>query len=143
MAVPYSSIQHTLDTSTSDSENTNESDREDVEDIFPYMFEPETDNSDSSSDEDDMALERDGDGRLKNLDWCHCGHRVVMPTARECKCCTEIPQVQNRMEEEGADCITTHPGFHGVCLDVWSLRTAYYGYRQQYGVNAREGNLPE
>lgn len=31
------------------------------------------------------------------------------------------------------ECITTHPGFHSVCLDPWSLQTAYLHYRQQYG----------
>lgn len=77
MAVPYSSIQHNLDTSTSGSENGDESGGEDVvegylprdEEIRPYMFEPETDNSDSSSDEEEMAREGDGGGRLENLDW--------------------------------------------------------------------------
>ena len=30
-------------------------------------------------------------------------------------------------------CITDHPGFHAVCLNVWTLQTAYYQYRQEYG----------
>ena len=31
------------------------------------------------------------------------------------------------------ECITEHPGFATVCLDVWVLQTAYYQYRQHYG----------
>ena len=40
-------------------------------------------------------------------------------------------------EEEVAlplQCITEHPGFRSVCLDRYVLETAYYQYRQQYGM---------
>lgn len=30
-------------------------------------------------------------------------------------------------------CITRHPGFQTVCLDIFVLETAYYQYRSQYG----------
>ena len=30
-------------------------------------------------------------------------------------------------------CITGHPGLHAVCLNVLTLQTAYYQYRQEYG----------
>ena len=38
-------------------------------------------------------------------------------------------------------CITNHPGFCNVCLDIWVLQTAYYVYRQHYGSHARQGAL--
>ena len=28
--------------------------------------------------------------------------------------------------------ITAHPGLHAVCLNVLTLQTAYYQYRQEY-----------
>ena len=30
-------------------------------------------------------------------------------------------------------CITDHPGFEAVCLNVWVLQTAYFQLRQEYG----------
>ncbi|XP_071837202.1 uncharacterized protein [Apostichopus japonicus] len=74
---------------------------------------------------------------------CHCGQCAVMPTARECRCCREIEKVRNVMDEEGAACITLHPGFEAVCLNPWVLQTAYYVYRQQYGDHAQEKSILE
>ena len=59
-----------------------------------------------------------------------------MPTVKESVCCKEIGRVVEKMDSyEGADdldCITMHPGFRTVCLDLYVLETAYYQYRQQY-----------
>ncbi|PIK35598.1 hypothetical protein BSL78_27578 [Apostichopus japonicus] len=79
--------------------------------VFPYMFEPETSGEETGSDSDVEI------NRLNGTQWCHCGHCVVMPTARECRCCREIGKVRNVMDEEGATCITLHPGFEAVCLN--------------------------
>lgn len=59
-----------------------------------------------------------------------------MPTAQECKCCKEIDEVAAKTQSAGdgnIQCITDHPGFATVCLDVFVLETAYYEYRQRYG----------
>ena len=59
-----------------------------------------------------------------------------METARECSCCKEAPRIMDKideLEESTIQCITEHPGFATVCLDVWVLQTAYYQYRQHYG----------
>ena len=66
---------------------------------------------------------------------CLCTHCVVMSTPRECICCKEIVEVVNKLSEVETDmtCITQHPGFASVCLDVWVLQTAYFQYRQHYG----------
>lgn len=59
-----------------------------------------------------------------------------MPTAVECVCCCEIEEVdavQQQLDESTTSCITLHPGFASVCLDLWVLQTAYHSYRQQYG----------
>ena len=60
---------------------------------------------------------------------------VPMPTAWECICCCELAAVENKKSVNGEDvtCISLHPGFEPVCLNVWVLETAYFGIRQQYG----------
>ena len=64
-----------------------------------------------------------------------------MPTATECVCCIEIDEVSNKMSAEGISCITFHPGFKSVCLDIWVLQTAFYSFHQKYGDNAFEGMI--
>lgn len=68
---------------------------------------------------------------------CTCGHCAIMSTSLDCVCCKEIPEVCGKINELGNSsihCITEHPGFDAVCLNVWVLQVAYYQYRQQYGV---------
>lgn len=65
---------------------------------------------------------------------------MVMPTARECICCEEINQVVTVKNEETVQCITDHPGFRPICLDMHVLRVAYYQYRQQYGERPEQAN---
>ena len=55
---------------------------------------------------------------------------VAMPTARESVCCYEISEIEDKMSEmqtldpsSEATCITEHPGFCGVCLDMWVPQT--------------------
>ena len=56
-----------------------------------------------------------------------------MPTVRECLCCKEVDQISVVMQEfPDIACITDHPGFTTVCLDIYVLRTAYYSFRQHY-----------
>ena len=52
----------------------------------------------------------------------------------------EMERIVTKLEEDNivAECITVHPGFAAVCLNVWVLQAAYFQYRQQYGIN----NLP-
>lgn len=64
-----------------------------------------------------------------------------MTTARECQCCKEIPEVAERIntvEDENIQCICEHPGFSTVCLDCYVLETAFYEYRQKYGLLPEE-----
>ena len=61
-----------------------------------------------------------------------------METSRECVCCKEVSRVMDKVDEldessASIGCITEHPGFATVCLDVWVLQTAYYQYRQHHG----------
>ena len=43
-----------------------------------------------------------------------------MATAKECICCFEIDEIMEKMSElsNPVGCITLHPGFSTVCLDV-------------------------
>ena len=63
-----------------------------------------------------------------------------MPNARESVCCLEISEVEDKMSElqtldpsSEATCITEHPGFSGVCLDMWVLQTTAHQIRHTHG----------
>lgn len=69
---------------------------------------------------------------------CECGICQTMPTARECVCCCEIPEMVEKMLENlngnaAVGCICSHDGFEPVCLNTWVLQTAYFAYRHSYG----------
>ena len=68
-----------------------------------------------------------------------------METNRECVCCKEIPKILEKMYklEVPVNCFTEHPGFDGVCLNVWVLQTAYSQYRQHYDTTASSTALHE
>ena len=69
-----------------------------------------------------------------------------MSTSEECVCCMEITEVVgklNELSDPSAVCITTHPGFSPVCLNVWVLQASYYHYRQEYGTTESPPSLPE
>lgn len=60
-----------------------------------------------------------------------------MNTARECVCCKEISRIASMLDEstDGSSipCITCHPEFDSVCLNVSVLRIAYLQDCQHYG----------
>ncbi|XP_057675034.1 uncharacterized protein LOC130905535 [Corythoichthys intestinalis] len=111
-------------------------DPEEVCAIQPYRFEPyleEKDMESESSDTDETEPNsQDDHSRLGNTAWCSCECCAVMPTVGECVCCGEQERVREKMEGAGVQCITQHPGFQPVCLNVDVLQTAYYAYRQNY-----------
>ncbi|KAK7093111.1 uncharacterized protein [Littorina saxatilis] len=62
-----------------------------------------------------------------------------MDTIKECRCYTEMEQMEALMRE-GVNCITQHPGFQSVCLDIYVLRTCYRWCEQQYGRDIADEN---
>ena len=58
-----------------------------------------------------------------------------MSTVLECVCCREHDKITQKMEQDGVSdlCITQHPGFSAVCLNVWVLQAAYFQYHQEHG----------
>ena len=52
-------------------------------------------------------------------------------------------EVVTQKIEGVAQCIVQHPGFDGVCLNVWVLQTAFFSFRQHYGSSSNEGTLHE
>ncbi|XP_060072401.1 P2X purinoceptor 7-like [Ylistrum balloti] len=102
--------------------------------IQPYQFEPEVDGESSPSSPASSTRSDDNADRLGSLDWCLCGNCSLMPTIEECRCCSEIHSVLNTKDDiPGIQCITDHPGFGPVCLDIYVLRTSYFQYRQLHG----------
>ncbi|KAM7296826.1 hypothetical protein ISCGN_021981 [Ixodes scapularis] len=69
-------------------------------------------------------VEESRDYRLGNTIWCMCGHCSRMSVASESTCCLEIPEVAKAVGTHG--CITLHPGFESVCLNLHSLQVPFY-----------------
>ena len=66
-----------------------------------------------------------------------------MPTARESVCCLEISEIEDKMSElqtldpsSETACITEHPGFSGVCLDMWVLQMTAHQICHTHGQGA-------
>ena len=63
----------------------------------PYRFESKhignIDKGNNGSDE-----ENDGAERLLNLNWCLCRRCEVRETARQCVCCVEVLESENKPE---------------------------------------------
>ena len=77
---------------------------------------------------------------------CECSHCDFMPSSAECICCKEIAQMVAKIGEANDTaviCITGHPGFEGVCLNVWVLQAAYFQYRQEHGSSSSPPSLHE
>ncbi|XP_062569765.1 uncharacterized protein LOC134231811 [Saccostrea cucullata] len=104
--------------------------------ILPYQYEPYATSDEDASDNS----EADEEDRTHNTDWCSCQCCTIMASNTENRCCQEIQQVKEEISrtDTSLNCITHHPGFRTVCLDIHVLRTAYYQYRQQYGGNLEE-----
>ena len=62
--------------------------------LEPYRFEPER----SGNVEDDESGNDEINGRLEGTFWCTCEICEVMPSPRECVCCREQPESENKME---------------------------------------------
>ncbi|XP_077548037.1 P2X purinoceptor 7-like [Haemaphysalis longicornis] len=52
-----------------------------------------------------------------------------MESELESVCCAEISRVA-ALVPEGSKCITSHPGFEPICLNIHALQVAYYTLRQ-------------
>ena len=44
--------------------------------------------------------------RGNNSDWCDCGNCKVMPTSKECLCCTEVDEIKYFRLQGKAKCFT-------------------------------------
>ncbi|XP_071833063.1 uncharacterized protein [Apostichopus japonicus] len=112
-----------------------ENDRPVVNVIQPYLYEPEEDDDEERGELANHVRIH----RIHALDWCTCQNCQIMPSGRECVCCSEVPQVLEKQADartlspsQPYRCITEHPGFQSVCLDVHVLQTAWSQYKQQY-----------
>jgi len=66
--------------------------------VEPYRFEPERVVNDQDGD-DSPHDENSGVERLQNLTWCTCGKCDIRETPRECICCLEEPESENKVAE--------------------------------------------
>ena len=62
-------------------------------DLQRYRFEPErVPNAENSESENEEVNDR-----LEGTFWCTCERCETMPTQRECVCCREQPESENKM----------------------------------------------
>ena len=63
-------------------------------DLQPYRFEPER----VPNHQDSKSENEEANDRLKGTFWCSCERCEIMPTQRECVCCREQPEEENKTE---------------------------------------------
>ena len=62
-----------------------------------HRFEPE--HAPEENQVADPEDDNDGAERLINVNWCTCGRCEIRETARECICCLEQPESENKFVE--------------------------------------------
>ena len=62
--------------------------------LQPYRFEPER----APNAEDSVSENEEVNDRLEGTFWCTCWRCETMSTQRECVCCREQPELENKME---------------------------------------------
>ncbi|KAG0443884.1 hypothetical protein HPB47_014425 [Ixodes persulcatus] len=67
--------------------------------------------------------------RYGNTEWCSCNNCGILEngTEGECICCREMGTVLTRVQPAG--CITEHPEFSMLCLNISVLRLLYFELR--------------
>ena len=63
-------------------------------DLQPYRFEPER----VSNPEDSKSKNVEVKDWLEGTFWCSCERCQIMPTQRECVCCQEQPEEENKIQ---------------------------------------------
>ena len=56
-----------------------------------------------------------------------------MPTRAESSCCREISAIEVLANEPRVQCITSHPGYEGNCLNPYVIETSFYEFLDGYG----------
>ncbi|XP_068735788.1 uncharacterized protein [Montipora capricornis] len=97
--------------------------------VEPFQFEPMYPPGEEPIQSDDDEGEDSPEActssmRTGNTEWCICGECILMPTANECYCCQELEELNQKVDESGVTCITSHNKFRIVCLDTDVLQTA-------------------
>lgn len=63
--------------------------------LEPHSFETELVPDENQASDD----ENKGSERLRNLPWCICGRCEIRETGRECICCLEEPELEDKFTE--------------------------------------------
>jgi len=65
-------------------------------DLQPYTYEPER----VPNPEDSEIENEEVNDRLQDTFWCTCERCEIMPMQRECVCCREQPEAENKIKVE-------------------------------------------
>ena len=131
--------ENVLDDSQFDSLSSSD---DEVEAPMAYAFEPmrepgatssEDEASSPESEMSDSASVREDSSRLHALDWCKCGHCVLMPTEKESICCREVDQFMCKVQDLDIECVTDNGYFTTLCVDREVLDVAMLQVRDVRG----------
>ncbi|KAH6922927.1 hypothetical protein HPB50_020266 [Hyalomma asiaticum] len=86
-------------------------------DLFDLLSNDSGDGSDSEGEP--------GNFRVGHAEWCSCSHCGPMDTEHESVCCREVQRADMLIDDD-SQCITSHPAFRHICLNVHVVAVAYY-----------------
>ena len=107
-----------------------------LNEIQPYMFEPEYEAGQTSGESGSDDGEVSSDGEMESNDprsgrsgqpthaWCTCTKCSHMVKDKECVCCQEWDSILNE-KLDGKTCIVDHQEFPLICLEPISLCMAW------------------
>ena len=115
--------------------------------LLPYQFEPEWDEDEIEEQEDhedavngdNLDQEPEPDRLTDIAVWCQCDTCSIMPTVKECLCCTEDSvNLLQKLYEGNWECITRHTDFSIICLNKTVLEILMHCLREVRGYGAEQ-----
>ncbi|XP_055863255.1 P2X purinoceptor 7-like [Biomphalaria glabrata] len=120
----------------------------------PYQFDPlrlpDHSSDDSNSDDSCQTILNNSDDNLNvDLDqnefadnsWCKCGNCGIPAKKEEKKCCYDESTISKKMSIHNIGCITNHPDFYSVCLNLAVLEVAFYQYSEENATNHKDVDI--
>ena len=103
--------------------------------LRPYQFEPEVEESEESTDDDEIESSDEVSGareRIGNIDWCTCGSCYVENRDIDCLCCKEVPAI-SETQFDGNLCVTNAEEFKTLCLKASVLKNVLVALHETKG----------
>ena len=117
-----------------------------IDEFHPYMYEPEKEVQNSSSDEDSIDEDNDEyfdalneqETRVGKIDWCQCGNCRIEKREIDCLCCQEVDALNSKFDEENVSCIAKSIEFEILCTRKFVLENVLIGFHEIKGDHLEE-----